>query len=61
MTDATNAASEEEKKIPPLPPQRAPIPQPRNPFSNMHNARGGNIKGGSKIGTKIQKHSNKGR
>ena len=48
-----------EKKTPIIPPKRIPLPPVKHPFQNMQ--RGGNMKGGSKIGTKIQKHAAKGR
>lgn len=61
-TPETTTPAVEEKKIPVIP-QRAPLPQANNRgFHAINNSRPGNFKNvGNKIGTKIQKHSSKGR
>ena len=52
----------ESQKAPLIPVKRIPVPTVKQWFHMMNPGRGGNnFKGGSKIGTKIMKHSSKGR
>lgn len=52
----------ETKTAAPIPPKRIPLPPVKQGFHNINNVRGGgNFKGGNKVGTKIMKHSSKGR